>query len=499
MWQIVHGQVIPRRIPVWTASFALVVILVLSVFVSVSSTEACTTPVYRYAMYNWAPSPYYVFYFHRGDPPAEDAKVNEIMGKLPEPTPKAANLLFESVDVSAEDEFERLPGPVKEAWKAHVGEDGEQAEPVHLVFAAWGAKLHVGRLDEPTLQALVHSPARTRICQLIEDGNMAVMLFLPGSDKEQNQKAEAVAKEVIAMASSGEILVESALMDPDPSQWLPPGDRPDKESSEEGPGTEDEPPPPPGLKIALVKLSRDDEAEQWLVRALTAMEPDLIELADEPMIFFAYGRGRAMPPYVGKGINADNLAGEIQFLGSACSCFVKEQNPGADLLVEWDWEGTADAIAATDPSLSADPYGYQEFSPGGPTEEPSPSPEPEALADAGSAMPASQSDPEGDSSPDPGTDASPPDDTAEASAAPPAGEADAAVAAEESPEGAATEAVASPQEDIGEIPPLGSPESGGSGSFATRQMWIFGAVLAAAVVLVLLAGSVLTRKRAMSG
>jgi len=487
--------------PVPTASFPWMSLLALFVLVATSSTQACTTPVYRYAMYNWAPSPYYVFYFHRGDPPAEDAKVNEKMAKLPEPDPKAANLAFEAVDVSAEDEFDRLPGPVKEAWKEHVGEDAEKAEPVHLVFSAWGAKLHAGRLDDPTLKALVESPLRTKICQLIEDDHMAVMLFLPGSDKTKNEEAEKVAKEVIAMASAGEIFVESLAMDPDPSQWMPPGEATDDESAEETPSAEDEPPPPPGLKIAFAKLSRDDKKEEWLVRSLTAMEPDLVELAAEPMIFFAYGRGRAMPPYVGKGITTDNLAGEIQFLGSACSCFVKEQNPGADLLVNWDWESTADAIAATDPSMSGDPYAYQEFSPSEPeeemgatpeepAEEPADSPEPEALADAGSVMPDVEAEPE--------TGASPPDAAAEASEAPPAADPDAAAAEEPQPS-AATVAVEEPQEDLGGITPLASPEPAGGGSFSSKLIWIIGLALGVGVVLVLIAGSLLTRRRAMAG
>lgn len=497
MWQIVTRKDIPRK---WAALMGLLALLFV---VAVSSSDACTTPVYRYAMYNWAPSPYYVFYFHRGDPPAEDAKVNETMAKLPEPDPKAANLAFEAVDLAAEDEFDRLPGPVKEAWKEHVGEDAEKAEPVHLVFSAWGAKLHAGRLDEPTLKALVDSPMRTKICQLIEDDHMAVMLFLPGSDKAKNEVAKKVAKEVIAMASAGEIYVESAAMDPDPSQWMPPGEATDDESAEQTQNVEDEPPPPPGLKIAFVELTRDDKKEQWLVRSLTAMEPDLVELAEEPMIFFAYGRGRAMPPYVGKGITADNLAGEIQFLGSACSCFVKEQNPGADLLVNWDWESTADAIAATDPSMSGDPYAaYQEFSPSepmeevddaspdGPADEPADSPEPEALADAGNVTP--------DAQPESETGSSPPDVTVEASDAPPVAEPE-AVAAEELESNAATTVVEEPPEDLGGITPLASPEPGGGGSFASKQIWIIGLALGAGIVLVLIAGSLLTRRRAMAG
>ena len=46
----------------------------------------------------------------------------------------------------------------------------------------------------------------------------------------------------------------------------------------------------------------------------------------------------ALPPLIGKGINArmiDQIAG---FVTGACSCQVKAQNPGTDLLIQKDWD-----------------------------------------------------------------------------------------------------------------------------------------------------------------
>jgi hypothetical protein len=40
---------------------------------------------------------------------------------------------------------------------------------------------------------------------------------------------------------------------------------------------------------------------------------------------------------------------------------VKDQNPGLDQLMHWDWDATAEAMARTDPSMYGDPYGYQEY------------------------------------------------------------------------------------------------------------------------------------------
>ena len=133
-----------------------------------TSAEACSTPVYRYAMYNWAPAPFFVFYFHHGEPAEEDAKVNQLIEELSETGPAFANLLLESVDLS-KDELDRLPGPVKEAWEALAGSEGmvapghdgygPRAEPMGLarrIGSLWGGMVVFDR----SLRSLAGDQAR---------------------------------------------------------------------------------------------------------------------------------------------------------------------------------------------------------------------------------------------------------------------------------------------------------------------------------------------------
>jgi hypothetical protein len=246
-----------------------------------------------------------------------------------------------------------------------------------------------------------------------------------------------------------------------------------------------------GLEVGLVKVARSDEAETWLIRSLMAMEPDLNELTDEPMVFFAYGRGRAMPPYVGKGISAENLAAELQFLGGACSCQVKEQNPGVDMLVRWDWEAAADAVAATDPAFGADPFAYQEFSP----EESG-----EGVESTG--MEADETAAEAEA---PGTETVAAVDTTEGEASSPASDEPTTESGESADEGETTEeaevsgessevaSTAEPEESVGPGP-TDRPGTAPPGSSANRQMWTLGIGFVAAVILVVAVGFVLMRK-----
>jgi len=67
-------------------------------------------------------------------------------------------------------------------------------------------------------------------------------------------------------------------------------------------------------------------------------EPDLGEFKAEPMVFPVFGRGRALEPLIGKGITLDNVWDYCAYITGACSCEVKKQNPGVDLLTALDWD-----------------------------------------------------------------------------------------------------------------------------------------------------------------
>jgi hypothetical protein len=107
---------------------------------------------------------------------------------------------------------------------------------------------------------------------------------------------------------------------------------------------EEQRPAPPTPDLAVVRVDRRDPAERWFVEALLHVEDQLGERT-EPMVFLVYGRGRAHPPCVGKGIRPDPLAAQVRFILGACSCTAKRENPGLDLLTRADWATVALALA----------------------------------------------------------------------------------------------------------------------------------------------------------
>jgi hypothetical protein len=283
---------------------------------------------------------------------------------------------------------------------------------------------------------------------LLQEGDAVVWLLLTGSDAAENERAEKVVKEMVAAAASGKLMTgEDADAAPAPAQAPP---------NEEGAAA-----PGKGLKLGLVKVAQTDAAETWLVRTLMAIDPDLKELSAQPMLFAVYGRGRAMPPCVGQGISTENLMECLEFLTGPCSCMIKDDNPGVDLLMRWDWEATAEAMAALDEQMG-----------GGPPEES----EPVANKLAGGPATAGKDDATA-----PPSDAAGSSGKAEDSPSakePSAQEAEAAAAV------AAGEASLSPQEEH----PVIVAES-----FAGRLAWTIGIGLAVGGIVVVVLGVMLVR------
>jgi hypothetical protein len=122
-----------------------------------------------------------------------------------------------------------------------------------------------------------------------------------------------------------------------------------------------------------------------LVRMLLNTEDDLPGRSD-PMVFPVFGRGRAMPALIGAGITKENIGDAARFLAGPCSCEVKRDNPGVDLLMTADW-GRAPLSAPTGAPVPAGttvpiprPPTSPPAAPPAPAEETSPPPNESATA-----------------------------------------------------------------------------------------------------------------------
>jgi hypothetical protein len=325
------------------------------VLAAAATALACSTPVYRYAMYNWAPAPYVIFHLFEGHRDQQDVATDRALGQ-PAGSSAVANVQVEVIDAARKELFDPLPEPIKKAWQTRApGTHG-----LHVVMAPWGAPLFSGRLDSKTTASLFDSPLRSQMGKLLQAGDAMILLTLTCADPARNRQAEKAVDEVLALVKAGKIAM--ATSGDDAPQPAPPAAAGDPAAS----GDDNRPPKAARLSVGRLSLSRTDPAEDWLVRVLMHVEAGLDEYAQQPMVFAVYGRGRVMPPFVGKGITADNLAEAVAFLTGACSCQVKDENPGVELPMRWDWQATADALAANDQDSDGGQLGYREVVAGGP-------------------------------------------------------------------------------------------------------------------------------------
>lgn len=284
-----------RRFP-WLAA------LVLALLLPAAVVRACNIPVFRYALERWTADPYEARVYHQGPlRPAERALEEQLRRATEGSAP--ANLTVAWLDVAQLPPEARRPATLP--WL-----ELRYPAATRIEAPAWE-----GPLDEAAVARLVGSPARRELTRRILGGESAVWLLLEcGRPAEDEAAARLLADE---LARLGQTLQLPQLTTSPEDQLAPQG-------------------PPLRLAFSLLRVARQDPAERVLVSLLLGSEPDLRE-HDAPMVFPVFGRGRVLYALIGRGITADNTQEAAAYLVAACSCQVKREHPGIDLLLGADW------------------------------------------------------------------------------------------------------------------------------------------------------------------
>ena len=281
-----------------------------------SLSRACSVPVFRYALERWELAKYEIAVFYERVLPNE---LEAALKKLEAGIPKA-NLTVVRID---------LQGKVAPEY---VKQWAMQSEKKTLPWLAarlpeTSAKLPdawAGPFTEENLRRLLDSPARQQIVKQLSQGTTAVFLLLPGRDDAANAKAaELLDKELTRLAK----IVQ-----------LP-------EQSPEGPQIRTG--VPFKVEFVMQKLDRADPAEAAFIQSLINSDLDLAKVRG-PIVLPIFGRGRLLCSMFGQDLNRDNLAELVGYLCGACTCTVKEDTYGLDLLIAADWH---DILAKAGPPL----------------------------------------------------------------------------------------------------------------------------------------------------
>jgi hypothetical protein len=100
---------------------------------------------------------------------------------------------------------------------------------------------------------------------------------------------------------------------------------------------------PFGKIITVVELSRNSKEEAHFASLLLNVEDDLKGI-QEPMLFGVFGRFKALEPLLGRGISEENISLMIDYLTAECSCLIKDDLPGTDILFTDKWDNPQPAL-----------------------------------------------------------------------------------------------------------------------------------------------------------
>ncbi|MAI34249.1 MAG: hypothetical protein L7W43_01520 [Rubripirellula sp.] len=288
---------------------------------------ACNVPVFRYALERWPADPYELVVLHEGKLSAEEVTLVDTLRQADLRSATPANFNVRMIEISAAKD-----SLLQDIWKKR--ESG--SEPLLVTLYPRNAQevpdrvVSVHPLSSQIVQRSVDSPMRQQLAKRLLSGDSAVWVFVPCGDKAQDKAAlERLTVEVKKNQQSLE---------------LPPQDE-----LEEDDLFQPENPIELRLGFSIITVDRKDPKEAFFLEMLMGSEPDL-ESLEEPMAFPVIGRGRVLYALVGKGIFRDTVAMASRFVVGPCSCQVKEQNPGFDLLLAVDWDEKLGGAAISEPA-----------------------------------------------------------------------------------------------------------------------------------------------------
>jgi len=206
----------------------------------------------------------------------------------------------------------------------------EESEDPALDRAKWlfphdDAVLSEGTLDADALAALLDSPVRRELIRRILRGDSVVWVVATKAGGES---------EVERIASRLRFLEQVAEL---------PAQNPDDPDSQLGPGPELK------LKFSVLPLSLDDPAERHFAAMLAG--PVHADFVKEVIPFAApvFGRGRVLGAWSLEELDDLMIEDTSLFLTGRCSCRVKNENPGWDLLLKVDWETALASVGEDGP------------------------------------------------------------------------------------------------------------------------------------------------------
>lgn len=285
--------------PLMNKFYRNIVIALLLIIGSISNSFCCSTPVFRYALEIWPAYSYIVEI--------------DITEHLSDTQQKAFNLLKNAAASS------ELPLNIT-IIENKVGDHQDDAmmrisfpKEHKIPGVVWQ-----GPLTEENAIKVINSPSRKQALKQFQQGDATVWLFLESGDAIRDDKQYAILQEELKRLSKTLKLSETAT------------DVDGKPLDIKVINT--------GVNFSSVRIDRNDPMEEIFISILMRTEPDLQFFEKAPLAFPLFGQGRILYALVGNGIKSKNIETACSSIIGWCSCTIKDDNPGMDLLFAANWD-----------------------------------------------------------------------------------------------------------------------------------------------------------------
>src|SRR5262249_49104361 len=134
-----------------------------------------------------------------GEPTEETGRVNQRLEAASHEEDGGPNLRFKSIDPTDELALERLPPGLRKLCQEPAAK-----RPRYAGVNPRRDLVYAGGLAEADVAALVESPARKQLGQLMAQGNI-VLLLLEGKDAAANRAAERAVQDVMGLVAAGRL------------------------------------------------------------------------------------------------------------------------------------------------------------------------------------------------------------------------------------------------------------------------------------------------------
>lgn len=280
-------------------------------FLWINFLQTCEIPVFRYALERWAADKYSLIIKTPQDRALNDQEkklIHQMTIQLAgeggysnvslKTVPTAAN--FSSMELL----FPQKSGILRPAWQ--------------------------GLLNEANASMIFNSPAREILRKNILNGESITWLIIESGDQKQDDDFTAKLKKLLTEATKGLKLSEEIIQ-------MDEADKIDAMSTKKELDNLIRSSVPLRISFKTLRVSRDTPEEEVFLKMLLEQSVHQADVK-EPIAIPIFGRGRCLDGVPASKLTLENLKELTKYLCSGCSCTVKAENPGVDIVMNVPWE-----------------------------------------------------------------------------------------------------------------------------------------------------------------